>query len=237
MCKKIDEKIKELVKKALQNKKQFGGAVAVLLLAVILLVTILPTSKKTATVELPIVSTENSTEPEESSTIAEEVVEEAVENEKQPVEEFSDEKKSEEVTEEVISTEDVISIEPKNVVLTFDAQLTKDIEFQIYYTENPDAWYDDGHSVMYQGKAGEEKYSIVLPTDKIYLIRIDFGENPEDVTIKDIYLTGSQKADLNDFTNCEFHEMENIKKNEDGSLSFSSTTDDPYLAYEQQLIK
>jgi hypothetical protein len=90
---------------------------------------------------------------------------------------------------------------------------------------------------MYQGKAGEEKYSIVLPTDKIYLIRFDFGENPEEVTIKNIYLTGSQKADLNDFTYCDFNELENIRKNEDGSLTFTSTTSDPYLAYRKQLSK
>lgn len=136
--------------------------------------------------------------------------------------------------EESVSKE-VIKIEPQNVVLTFTATAEKDFTYQVFYTVVREVWFDASHVIDYEGKAGTQKYSIVLPEKSIYRIRLDFGSEPGTVTIKDIYVTGSQVADLNDFSKYELNQLDKSTVNKDGSLTFVSHQADPYIAYREAL--
>ena len=51
------------------------------------------------------------------------------------------------------------------------------------------------------------------------------------VTLKDIHLSGEQTADLNDFNNYEYNDIQSKTINEDGSVTISSEGRDPYMAY------
>ena len=85
--------------------------------------------------------------------------------------------------------------------------------------------------MRYAATSGLRNYSIVLPVGHITRFRLDYGENPGDVMIKDIRLNGSQTADLNDFSQYDTNQMENVTINEDGGLSFTSNQADPYMIY------
>ena len=151
----------------------------------------------------------------------------------------------EDIIEEEISDEDIIIDNTKDeekenkdtdkVVLNFTAKTIKPISFDVYYTNKREVWFDAQHYVTHHGQSGIHTYSIVLPEEVIYRIRLDFGTNPGKVTIKNIYLSGGMQYDLNDFSIYEFKQLENIKHNKDGSLTFTSTGNDPYMAYRRMV--
>ena len=70
----------------------------------------------------------------------------------------------------------------------------------------------------------------------MYRIRLDFASNPGTVTVKDIYLMGAQRADLNQFGEYELNQIDKAVVNEDGSFTIISAQDDPYMAYRSPLL-
>ncbi len=142
------------------------------------------------------------------------------------------------IEEPIIEEEEVIEKKEHKdidkVVLNFTAITSKPILFDIYYTNERNVWFDGNHYVTHQGKSGRNDYSIILPEDTIYRIRLDFGENPGKVIIRDIYLSGTQNFDLNDFSVYEFNQLEGVKYNNRGII-FTSSGNDPYMAYRRSL--
>lgn len=167
-------------------------------------------------------------------------VKEAVEAVEPATEETEVEEKvvEEEVAESKIpeATKEVIKVEPKNSVLTFETTTEKALNYQVFYTVEREVWYDAEHVIDHQGEAGTHKYSIVIPSDKVFRIRIDFDANPGKVTIKNIYLDGTQKADLNNFDGYAYNQIDAKDKNKDGSLTITSQQDDPYMEYLTPLL-
>lgn len=134
------------------------------------------------------------------------------------------------------ASKEVIEVEPENAVLMFTATAEKDFTYEVYYTVEREVWFDADHVVAAEGKAGTENYGIVLPEKAVYRIRLDFGSYPGTVTVKNVRLDGSQKADLNDFNNYEFAQIDKYQKNEDGSLTITSEQEDPYMAFRTELL-
>ena len=126
---------------------------------------------------------------------------------------------------------------PTNVVFNFTATITKPIVFEVFYTVKREIWFDKEHSVLLKGIKGTNEYSVVLPSDKIYRIRLDFGSNPGKVKVKNLYLSGTQEFDLNNFSRYELNQLENVVIKKDGGLSFTSSGNDPYIAYHPRLIR
>ena len=135
-----------------------------------------------------------------------------------------------------IATKEVIKVEPKNSVLTFETTTDKALTYQVFYTVEREVWYDAEHVVEHKGKAGTNKYSIVIPSEKVFRIRIDFDSNPGKVMIKNIYLDGTQKADLNNFGGYAYNQINSKTQNRDGSLTITSEEDDPYMEYLTPLL-
>ncbi len=126
---------------------------------------------------------------------------------------------------------------PTNVVVNFTATSENPITYEIFYTTEREVWFDGSHVLSIEGKEGEYTYAIDLPLEKIYRFRLDFGSNPGKVTIKDIYLSGTQEYDLNSFDLYEFKNINNAKIDDNGNITFSSDNEDPYMAYRPALIR
>ncbi len=134
------------------------------------------------------------------------------------------------------TAKEIIEVEPQNAVLMFTATAEKDFTYEVYYTVEREVWFDADHFVIAEGKAGTDNYSIVLPEKSVYRIRLDFGSYPGTVTVKNVRLEGSQRADLNDFKNYEFIQIDKLQENEDGSLTITSEQEDPYMAFRTSLL-
>ncbi len=216
MCKKIKDKIKEVAK----DTKQLVVGLIILAVAILLLVySFIEFNKdKKVTVTPKEVSLTNTVKFTDKETIKEETPK------------VEEEKEEENATEASIKKE-IIAIEPENVVLTFETETEKDFTYRIFYTQAADGDFNEEMSVVYPNKSGLHKYSIVLPVKEVYKVRIDFGSYPGRVTIRDIHLQGTQTADLNDFIKCEKHQTYNMLIKHDGTFSFSSEKENPYIAF------
>lgn len=227
---KLTEKCRELCNEAKKDPKQLVVGAVILLVAVLLLVLAF-NSKDEPQEEVaptPVI------EIEQKGELKELVAKEEPQKEENTAE-LSDEEDQISL-KDLKPAKDVIEIEPKNVVLTFIAKADNDIDYQVFYTVEREVWFDPSHVVTYKAQKGMHRYSIVLPVKEIFRIRLDFGEAPGKVTIKDIYLTGSQKADLNDFTLYNFNQIDSHKINKDNSLTIKATGNDPFMAYERALL-
>lgn len=134
------------------------------------------------------------------------------------------------------AAKEAMKIKAKNAVVTFTAKADKDFDYQVFYTVEREVWFDPSHVVTRKAEKGTHKYSIVLPVKEIFRFRLDFGEAPNEVTIKDIYVTGSQFADLNDFTKYDFNQIDSHKINKDNSITIKASGNDPFMAYQKALL-
>ncbi len=124
----------------------------------------------------------------------------------------------------------------ENVTLNFETVTERAMEYKIYYTTKNNAPFDENNVILYKGQTGDNKYSIPLPVKQIARFRIELEPRAGNVTFKNINLTGTQQADLNKVEQYEFYQVENIKINEDNSISFLSRSRAPALVYYQSLL-
>ncbi len=192
------------------NKKQYIVAAIIALVAVIMLISVASEKKEKVIEKAPIV-------------------------EKQQIQDTGKLSKTE---DKVQSKEEkkIIKIEPENAVLTFEATADKAFDYQIFYTVEREIWFDASHVVDVAGKEGMHKYNVVIPSDKVYRVRIDFGSEPGMVTIRNIYMNGVQQADLNDFDKYSYNKIDKKNKNNDGSLTIISSQEDPFIEYKEALL-
>ena len=117
---------------------------------------------------------------------------------------------------------------PLTVVI--DWELTKPFELQIYYTIEQSERFSYIHSIKKQITPADTHVEIVIPEDKIYKFRIDFGRNPEQVLLKNVEIIADQYINFNDWYSYAYMNIEKNKVHKkDNTLTVYSTHDDPYM--------
>ncbi len=121
----------------------------------------------------------------------------------------------------------------KAVIVSFNAEAKKDINYQVFYTEAKGQGMDEKHSVRKNIKSGSQKIEILLPIERVVKIRLDIGSNPGEVVISDLQVKGGKnvKLNYNEFNKNQIDKYE-IKGNK---LYISSNQGDPYIWYKQEL--
>ena len=144
---------------------------------------------------------------------------------------------------ETVVTKKEITIEkkvektlPTTAVLRFTADTQKALTFDVFYTVEREIWFDAGHIVSHQGKEGLNDYEIELPVDKVYRIRLDFDSAPGEVKLSNMNIYGTQNVDLTDTSNYDYSNIDNVEVNQDGSITFISNQEDPYIIYGKSLL-
>ena len=121
----------------------------------------------------------------------------------------------------------------KNIVVSFNANAEKDIQYQVFYTEDNGQNFDEKQSVKKKVKTGKQRIAIVLPIQKILNFRLDIGSVPGEVIISDLQAMGSRtlRLDYSEFNqrNIDKYEVKNNK------LYVTSYQEDPYLPYRIKL--
>ena len=121
----------------------------------------------------------------------------------------------------------------KNIVVSFNAEAKKEIQYQVFYTEAKGQGMNEKQSVRKNIKSGSQKVEILLPIEKIVKIRLDIGSHPEEVIISDLQVKGSKnvKFNYNEFNKNQIDKYE-TKGNK---LYIASNQGDPYIWYKQEL--
>lgn len=126
----------------------------------------------------------------------------------------------------------------KNIRVTFNAESTKDFNYQIFYTDTQDGKFNGNQSVKKLVSAGLNQVKIVLPTEKIVQFRIDFGSFPGTVYISDLKVVGDKEINIlgDKEENYWFsRDMEEHQFTDDKALRITSNKGDPYIVYKEKL--
>ena len=209
IAKKVFKEIKEkspiYINKAKEfykkNPKQVIVGGVILLVAIILLIVAIPGEKKKEITHVNV-----PTLPVEIKKINLPVVEDEA-------------KKVEEVADE------------NAVYFNFTTVAKKDFNYQVFYTVKNEIWYDPSHVVSVEGKAGENTYKVKIPATKVYRIRLDFDVKNEEIIVSNVYLSGGQEVDLNNFKDYLYNDIEEKTINPDGSLTVLTKVQDPHIGY------
>ena len=121
----------------------------------------------------------------------------------------------------------------RHIVVSFISNSVKNIEYQIFYTEDKKQSFNSEQSVRKIVKSGTREVEIVLPVKKIVRFRFDFGHYPKKVTIERLKIRGnsSVRPEFRDFS---FNHIEKhkIKGNK---LIIETDSDDPFITYKKSL--
>lgn len=124
---------------------------------------------------------------------------------------------------------------PLTVVL--DWIVTKPFELRVYYTTEQNESFNRKHSVKKSVTPKNDHVEVVLPTDKIYKFRIDFGSNPNEVTLKNVEIIADQYIDFNDWYSYVYKNIEKNKVNkDDNTLMIVSSHQDPYMYWQEPFV-
>lgn len=123
----------------------------------------------------------------------------------------------------------------KAVIVSFNADATKDLTYQVFYTTKPKLDFNEVNSVKYKVEAGKKHVKIVIFTHKIARFRLDFGSTPEKLIISDLVLNGRQKLKFDDFNKFNFLNIDN-KQIEPNKLTINTNHRDPYIVYRDKLL-
>ena len=124
----------------------------------------------------------------------------------------------------------------EKVTLNFTITADKDMDYKVYYTTKASEPFSQEKKISYRGKSGTHSYGVHLPVSQISRFSIEFEKAAGNIKVKDIFLSGSQNEDLNNFNMYQFAQMNNIQVNDDKSISFTSYARAPSLIYYPSLI-
>ena len=122
-----------------------------------------------------------------------------------------------------------------NIRVTFHADSEKDIQYQVFYTDDYSGNFNGPQSIKQVVPAGSNCVKIVVPTEKIGRFRLDTGEFPGNLTLKNIKVSGDETIEFTNFDNYKYVNIKEHTVNEDGSLTVVSGHNDPYIVTTEKL--
>lgn len=119
-----------------------------------------------------------------------------------------------------------------NIRVTFHADSEKDINYQVFYTDDSNHYRN---TELQNIKAGSNCVKIILPTEVVKSFRLDPGSKSGKLTIKKLKVSGNETVEFTDFDNYKYMNIKEHTVNEDGSLSIVSDHVDPYIVTNEKL--
>lgn len=122
-----------------------------------------------------------------------------------------------------------------NISVSFNANTSKDLTFQVFYTTQPKTNFSEKESVKQLVKAGSNKVVFKLPIKNIIKFRIDPGSNPGGVELSDITVSGNKVVNLDGKELWIWNGHVERYSFENGVLTLVSNKSDPFIVYKKEL--
>jgi len=124
----------------------------------------------------------------------------------------------------------------KNIYVTYKVNGTKNLTYQVFYSDTTDDKFNERQSIKQVVPAGVQVVKIILPTQKVVKFRLDFGVEPETVYIANFGLVGDKIIKFDDFSNFTYHHIDEYTTVAEGdALKIVSNQRDPYMVYKKDL--
>ena len=119
------------------------------------------------------------------------------------------------------------------VVVSFDAEAKKDIQYKLFYDETTAQRMNKHQFIEKNVKSGSQKVKILLPVSKLIKLRLALGDNPGNIVISNLRISGIRdiRLDYNEFDKHKIDKYEIIND----KLHISSKRKNPYLTYAKNL--
>ena len=122
----------------------------------------------------------------------------------------------------------------KETIVSFNQEVSEDIEYCIYYTKYKNDDFSQENSVKKKFYRDTKNVKISLPTKKVEKIRFDIKENSEMVKISDVKV-GNKKIEVLNLDKLDkSQDIEDIFV-ENNSLVIKTNGNDPYFVYKDNL--
>lgn len=126
---------------------------------------------------------------------------------------------------------------PAPITVVIDWEIVKPFELQIYYTTEQNERFHNRQSIKKKVTPENKHVEIILPVEKIYKFRIDFGSNPEKILLKNVEIKADQYINFNDWYSYAYKNIEKNKVNkEDKTLAITSSHRDPYMFWRDPFV-
>ena len=122
-----------------------------------------------------------------------------------------------------------------SIIVSFDAQTSKDLTFQVFYTTQPKTNFSEKESVKQLVKSGNNNVIFKLPIKNIIRFRIDPGSNPGEVKLSNITVSGNKSVKLDGENWWTYNKHIENHSFQNGILSLVSNQGDPYIIYKHEL--
>ena len=122
-----------------------------------------------------------------------------------------------------------------NIRVTFHSDSEKELNYQVFYAEDNSGRFNASQSVRQIVEAGSNCVKIVLPSEHVTRVRLDFGQIPNKVTIKNFKISGDNTVEFTNFDNYKYNQINSHTTNEDGSLTIVSNRGDPFMITTEKL--
>lgn len=127
-----------------------------------------------------------------------------------------------------------IFLDYKNISVELSVKHEKSINFQTFYIEEIGEWFNENKSIRQFNSSANNEFQIISfdlkNVKKLVGLRIDLGEQPENIWIKNIKILGQKKIEITpekliDYSMNEIQE----KKLENESVKLYSDKYDPFI--------
>lgn len=127
--------------------------------------------------------------------------------------------------------------DPAPITVALDWEIEKPFELQIYYTSEQNERFHGRQSVKKKVTPKDKHVEVVLPVEKIYKFRIDFGSNPGKVRLKNVEIKADQYINFNDWLSYVYVHIERYKVDkDDNSLKIISHHQDPFMYWADPFV-
>ena len=106
----------------------------------------------------------------------------------------------------------------------------------MFYIVEKDGHFHEKFSVRKNFTPEDKHIEVVIPEDKIYRLRFDFGSNPGRVTLKNLELKADTYMNFNDWNHYDYVNIERHKALKNGWLKLYSTHVDPQMIFKPEFV-
>ena len=123
--------------------------------------------------------------------------------------------------------------EPAPLTVVIDWEISKPFNLQIFYLKGKNEQFNGEYSVRKKVTPEDKHVEVILPVERIYNFRIDFGSNPGKVLLKNVEIKGDMYLNFNNWHDYMYLNMDKTKvHHDDNTLELYSTQGDPYMVFQ-----
>ena len=122
--------------------------------------------------------------------------------------------------------------EPSPLTVVIDWEISKPFNLQIFYLKDKYGKFNKDDSVIKKVTPQDTHLEIVLPVERIYNFRIDFGAKPERVVLKNVEIKGDMRLNFNNWHDYQYLNFSKHKiHHDDNTIELYSDSGDPYMVF------